>query len=81
MPSYMPDVWIISLVIRLLPWRVGEEEVWRECWFASITASILIHLFFSLECVKESHQGLLLSSVFLSAFPDGPGLENIFEVL
>ena len=53
MPSYMPDVWIISLVIRLLLWRAGEEKVWRECWFASVTASILIH-FFSLWNVLRS---------------------------
>ena len=52
---------------------VGEEEVGREYWFAPITASILIHFFFSLECVKKFHQGLLLSFVFLSELPDGQG--------
>ena len=60
---------------------VGEGEVGKEYWFASITSSVLIH-FFSLwnDCVKKSHQGLLLSFVFLSEYPDGPGLKNFFEV-
>ena len=56
--------------------RRGSMEEMLVCFHHSFNFD---PFFFSLECVKESHQGLLLSSVFLSAFPDGPGLENFLK--
>ena len=75
MPSYMPDVWIISLVIRLLLWRVGEEEVWRECWFASITASILIHFFSLWNVWRSPIRACCCHLFFLVHFQMGQGLK------
>ena len=73
MPSYMPDVWIISLVIRLLPWCVGEEEVWRECWFASVTASILIHFFSLWNVLRSPIRACCCHLFFLLHFQMGQG--------